>query len=62
MDVFARNMPGWGKLYSLPTEALAELDIPVLNLGPPVRMPTRTPREFISGMPWKCSPIFWNFS
>jgi len=34
MDVFARNMPGWGKLYSLPTEALAELDIPVLNLGP----------------------------
>jgi arginine utilization protein RocB len=34
MDVFARNMPGWGKLYSLPTDALAELDIPVLNLGP----------------------------
>ncbi len=34
MDLFARNMPGWGKLYSLPIDALAELDIPVLNLGP----------------------------
>jgi arginine utilization protein RocB len=33
MEVFAENMPGWGKLYRLPTEALAELDIPILNLG-----------------------------
>ena len=34
MDAFARNMPGWGRPYRIPTEALAELDIPVLNLGP----------------------------
>jgi len=33
MEVFADNMPGWGKLYRLPVEALAELDIPILNLG-----------------------------
>jgi len=34
MELFARNMPGWKTLYSLPTDALASLDIPVLNLGP----------------------------
>ena len=34
MDVFAENMPGWGLPYRLPKEALAELDIPILNLGP----------------------------
>lgn len=28
------NMPGWGSLYSLPAEDLAEIDIPVLNFGP----------------------------
>ena len=33
MGVFAGNMPGWGRLYRLPIEALAELDIPILNLG-----------------------------
>ncbi len=33
MDIFAGNMPGWGRTYRLPTEALADLDIPVLNLG-----------------------------
>jgi arginine utilization protein RocB len=33
MDVFAENMPGWGRPYRLPREALAELDIPILNLG-----------------------------
>jgi arginine utilization protein RocB len=34
MATFAANMPGWKRLYSLPTEALAELDIPILNFGP----------------------------
>ena len=34
MEVFARNMPGWGRPYRIPVEALAELDIPILNLGP----------------------------
>ncbi|MDI9371109.1 MAG: M20/M25/M40 family metallo-hydrolase [Synergistaceae bacterium] len=34
MEAFARNMPGWRRLYSLPTEALGELDIPILNFGP----------------------------
>lgn len=34
MATFAGNMPGWKRLYSLPTEALAELDIPILNFGP----------------------------
>ncbi|KUK60883.1 MAG: Peptidase M20 [Synergistales bacterium 57_84] len=33
MDVFAENMPGWGRPYRLPKEVLAELDIPILNLG-----------------------------
>ncbi len=33
METFARNMPGWGRPYRIPTEALAELDIPILNLG-----------------------------
>ncbi len=33
MEVFADNMPGWGRLYRLPVEALAGLDIPILNLG-----------------------------
>ncbi|HQQ11508.1 MAG TPA: hypothetical protein PLH45_08810, partial [Synergistales bacterium] len=33
MEAFARNMPGWGRPYRIPTEALAELDIPILNLG-----------------------------
>ncbi len=34
MATFAGNMPGWKRLYGLPTEALAELDIPILNFGP----------------------------
>jgi arginine utilization protein RocB len=34
MDLFAENMPGWGCPYSLPKEALAKLDIPILNFGP----------------------------
>ena len=33
MEIFAENMPGWGRLYRLPVEALAELDMPILNLG-----------------------------
>ena len=33
MEVFAGNMPGWGRPYRLPVEALAGLDIPILNLG-----------------------------
>lgn len=31
---FADNMPGWGRMYPFPEEALLELDIPVMNLGP----------------------------
>lgn len=34
LDLLARNVPGWGPLYSLPTEALASLDMAILNLGP----------------------------
>jgi len=34
MDLFADNMPGWGSPYSLPKDALARLDIPILNFGP----------------------------
>ncbi len=30
----AENMPGWGKLYSLPLEDLLRLDVPVANIGP----------------------------
>lgn len=33
MEVLADNMPGWGRLYRFPLDALAELDIPILNLG-----------------------------
>jgi arginine utilization protein RocB len=28
------NLPGWGRLYALPTEELLSLDVPVLNVGP----------------------------
>ena len=34
LDLLARNVPGWGRLYRFPVEALASLDIPILNLGP----------------------------
>ncbi|MDR3280667.1 MAG: M20/M25/M40 family metallo-hydrolase [Synergistaceae bacterium] len=34
LDLFARNMPCWGRPYSLPIEAFSELDIPILNMGP----------------------------
>jgi arginine utilization protein RocB len=30
----AKNTPGWGKIYSLPLEALFEMEVPVVNLGP----------------------------
>jgi arginine utilization protein RocB len=30
----AREMPGWGSAYSLPLQTMAELSIPVCNLGP----------------------------
>ncbi len=30
----ATNTPGWGKVYTLPLEALLRLDVPVVNLGP----------------------------
>ncbi|MCL6445068.1 MAG: M20/M25/M40 family metallo-hydrolase [Alicyclobacillus sp.] len=32
--LLAANMPLWGHGYSLPLDALAQLEIPVLNLGP----------------------------
>ncbi|QTX32268.1 M20/M25/M40 family metallo-hydrolase [Aminithiophilus ramosus] len=34
LDLLARNVPGWGRLYRFPLEALASLDIPILNVGP----------------------------
>ena len=34
LEVFARNMPGWGRIYSLPLDALKKLNIPVISFGP----------------------------
>lgn len=34
MDSLAPNMPLWGKGYDIPFEAMGQLQIPVLNLGP----------------------------
>ena len=34
LEVFARNMPGWGRTYSLPLDALKNLNIPVISFGP----------------------------
>jgi len=34
LAALAENMPGWGKLYSLPLEDLLRLDVPVANIGP----------------------------
>lgn len=34
LDLLAINVPGWGRLYELPTDTLTSLDIPILNLGP----------------------------
>jgi len=48
MYLFADNMPGWGSPYSLPKDALARLDISILNFGPLGRwMPIRTPSASI---------------
>ena len=32
--VFERNTPVWGDAYSIPFAAMAELNAPVLNVGP----------------------------
>ncbi len=34
VEAMARNCPGWGELYSVPIGDLAEIDMPVANLGP----------------------------
>lgn len=33
-DIYEKNLPGWGELYSLPFDAMSALDMPVINLGP----------------------------
>ena len=33
-DIYEKNLPGWGDLYSLPFDAMSTLDMPVINLGP----------------------------
>ena len=30
----AENMPGWGRIFSLPMEDLLSLDVPIASLGP----------------------------
>jgi len=34
IQALTENMPGWGDKYSLPLEAIAKLNLPVLNIGP----------------------------
>jgi len=34
LEPIAKNCPGWGELYSIPTEDLLEIDMPVINMGP----------------------------
>ncbi len=37
--ILRNNLPGWETFYSLPAEAMKELDMPVINLGPLGRDP-----------------------
>lgn len=39
LTALENNMPGWGKIYSIPTGALAELNVPIINFGPSGRDP-----------------------
>ncbi len=39
LTALERNLPGWGTVYSVPTAALADLDVPVINFGPSGRDP-----------------------
>jgi len=34
MEALIENMPGWGKVYSLPVEHIRKLNVPVANIGP----------------------------
>ena len=34
LDSLRNNMPGFGKKYYLPLEAMQELNLPVVNIGP----------------------------
>lgn len=34
LEPIVKNCPGWGDLYSIPTEELSEINMPVINLGP----------------------------
>ncbi len=39
LTALEQNLPGWGAVYSVPTAALAALDVPVINFGPSGRDP-----------------------
>lgn len=39
LEALEKNMPGWGKIYSLPLKTLKELNIPIVNFGPSGRDP-----------------------
>jgi arginine utilization protein RocB len=34
IQALTENMPGWGEKYELPLEAIAKLNLPVVNIGP----------------------------
>lgn len=34
LEALQKNMPGWGKIYSVPVKALNKLNIPIVNFGP----------------------------
>lgn len=34
LDPVMLNMPGWGRIYSIPVEDMLRFDIPVMNMGP----------------------------
>lgn len=55
------NLPGWGKIYSVPTEALAELDVPVVNFGPSGRDPHKKTERLEKGYSLEQYPVLLAF-
>lgn len=39
LSVLEKNLAGWGRIYSVPIEALSQLNVPIVNFGPSGRDP-----------------------
>lgn len=56
-----KNMPGWGKIYSLPTRALSDLDVPIINFGPSGRDPHKKTERLELGFSLEQYPSLLEF-